>query len=85
MDGLEMPLPRQRSVRSPPVRRTPILHNFLHMLSPRSQGPLPSELPRRDLPSMPLHHPLPSPQLPPTAVSLLGCQLRWRTCAGPLR
>lgn len=59
MDGLEMPLPRQRSVRSPPVRRTPILHNFLHMLSPRSQGPLPSDLPRRgsegrDLPSLPL-------------------------------
>ncbi|KAL2093427.1 hypothetical protein ACEWY4_010739 [Coilia grayii] len=58
MDGLEMPLPRQRSVRSPPVRRTPILHNFLHMLSPRSQGPLASEGSRRgsegrELPSMP--------------------------------
>ncbi|XP_076847028.1 activating molecule in BECN1-regulated autophagy protein 1B [Brachyhypopomus gauderio] len=39
MDSMEMALFRQRSLlRSPPVRRTPILHNFLHILSSRSTG-----------------------------------------------
>uniref|UniRef100_A0A8C1KYS7 Autophagy/beclin-1 regulator 1b n=1 Tax=Cyprinus carpio TaxID=7962 RepID=A0A8C1KYS7_CYPCA len=39
MDSMEMALFRQRSLlRSPPVRRTPILHNFLHILSSRSSG-----------------------------------------------
>ncbi|XP_041965265.1 activating molecule in BECN1-regulated autophagy protein 1b isoform X1 [Alosa sapidissima] len=77
MDGLEMPLPRQRSVRSPPVRRTPILHNFLHMLSPRSQVPLPSDMPRRgsegrDLPSMPLFQ-YPSRAPPGAPAPTPGC------------
>lgn len=39
MDNMEIALFRQRSLlRSPPVRRTPILHNFLHILSSRSSG-----------------------------------------------
>ncbi|CAL8360553.1 unnamed protein product, partial [Lota lota] len=37
MDSVEMPLFRQRSfLPSQPVRRTPILHNFLHILSSRT-------------------------------------------------
>lgn len=52
MDSMEMALFRQRSVlRSPPVRRTPILHNFLHILSSRSSG---GTEPREPPPSMPL-------------------------------
>ncbi|XP_053333044.1 activating molecule in BECN1-regulated autophagy protein 1B isoform X1 [Clarias gariepinus] len=52
MDSMEMALFRQRSVlRSPPVRRTPILHNFLHILSSRSSG---GTEPREPTPSMPL-------------------------------
>ncbi|XP_040017994.1 activating molecule in BECN1-regulated autophagy protein 1B isoform X2 [Gasterosteus aculeatus] len=40
MDSVEMPHFRQRSfLPSQPVRRTPILHNFLHILSSRSPGP----------------------------------------------
>ncbi|XP_069580558.1 activating molecule in BECN1-regulated autophagy protein 1B [Brachyistius frenatus] len=39
MDSVEMPHFRQRSfLPSQPVRRTPILHNFLHILSSRSPG-----------------------------------------------
>uniref|UniRef100_F6UI83 Activating molecule in BECN1-regulated autophagy protein 1 n=1 Tax=Ornithorhynchus anatinus TaxID=9258 RepID=F6UI83_ORNAN len=39
VDGAEMPHYRQRSLlQSQPVRRTPLLHNFLHMLSSRSSG-----------------------------------------------
>ncbi|KAM4618905.1 activating molecule in BECN1-regulated autophagy protein 1B-like isoform 2-T3 [Polymixia lowei] len=39
MDSVEMPHFRQRSfLPSQPVRRTPILHNFLHILSSRSSG-----------------------------------------------
>ncbi|XP_057693463.1 activating molecule in BECN1-regulated autophagy protein 1B [Corythoichthys intestinalis] len=39
-DGAELPQPhfRQRSFLPQPVRRTPILHNFLHILSSRSGG-----------------------------------------------
>ncbi|XP_046715539.1 activating molecule in BECN1-regulated autophagy protein 1B isoform X2 [Silurus meridionalis] len=52
MDSMEMALFRQRSVlRSPPVRRTPILHNFLHILSSRSSG---GTEPRDPPSSMPL-------------------------------
>ncbi|TSK13459.1 Activating molecule in BECN1-regulated autophagy protein 1 [Bagarius yarrelli] len=52
MDSMEMALFRQRSVlRSPPVRRTPILHNFLHILSSRSSG---GTEPRETPSSMPL-------------------------------
>ncbi|XP_077367731.1 activating molecule in BECN1-regulated autophagy protein 1B-like isoform X2 [Festucalex cinctus] len=40
MDSVELPHPhfRQRSFLPQPVRRTPILHNFLHILSSRSPG-----------------------------------------------
>ncbi|KAJ8247705.1 hypothetical protein GJAV_G00249360 [Gymnothorax javanicus] len=39
MDSVEMPHFRQRSfLQSQPVRRTPILHNFLHILSSRNSG-----------------------------------------------
>ncbi|XP_062849316.1 activating molecule in BECN1-regulated autophagy protein 1B isoform X2 [Trichomycterus rosablanca] len=39
VDSVDVALFRQRSLlRSPPVRRTPILHNFLHILSSRSSG-----------------------------------------------
>ncbi|XP_029010246.1 activating molecule in BECN1-regulated autophagy protein 1B isoform X2 [Betta splendens] len=39
MDSVEIPHFRQRSfLPSQPVRRTPILHNFLHILSSRSPG-----------------------------------------------
>ncbi|XP_077451889.1 activating molecule in BECN1-regulated autophagy protein 1B [Stigmatopora argus] len=40
MDSVELPQPhfRQRSFLPQPVRRTPILHNFLHILSSRSGG-----------------------------------------------
>uniref|UniRef100_A0A8D0ASR1 Autophagy/beclin-1 regulator 1b n=1 Tax=Sander lucioperca TaxID=283035 RepID=A0A8D0ASR1_SANLU len=50
MDSVEMPHFRQRSfLPSQPVRRTPILHNFLHILSSRSPGAQTAESP-----SMPL-------------------------------
>uniref|UniRef100_UPI00398ECE8B activating molecule in BECN1-regulated autophagy protein 1-like isoform X3 n=1 Tax=Pristiophorus japonicus TaxID=55135 RepID=UPI00398ECE8B len=39
LDNVETPQYRQRSfLQSQPVRRTPLLHNFLHMLSSRSSG-----------------------------------------------
>ncbi|XP_032546456.1 activating molecule in BECN1-regulated autophagy protein 1 isoform X2 [Chiroxiphia lanceolata] len=39
VDSTEMPHYRQRAILpSQPVRRTPLLHNFLHMLSSRSSG-----------------------------------------------
>ncbi|XP_040836119.1 activating molecule in BECN1-regulated autophagy protein 1 isoform X5 [Ochotona curzoniae] len=39
MDGTELSHYRQRALlQSQPVRRTPLLHNFLHMLSSRSSG-----------------------------------------------
>uniref|UniRef100_A0A673X454 Autophagy/beclin-1 regulator 1a n=1 Tax=Salmo trutta TaxID=8032 RepID=A0A673X454_SALTR len=39
MDSMEMPHFRHRSfLQSQPVRRTPILHNFLHILSSRNSG-----------------------------------------------
>uniref|UniRef100_A0A3B4T5V0 Autophagy/beclin-1 regulator 1b n=1 Tax=Seriola dumerili TaxID=41447 RepID=A0A3B4T5V0_SERDU len=42
MDSVEMPHFRQRSfLPTQPVRRTPILHNFLHILSSRSPGAQP--------------------------------------------
>ncbi|XP_051540754.1 activating molecule in BECN1-regulated autophagy protein 1A-like isoform X2 [Myxocyprinus asiaticus] len=40
MDSVEMPHYRQRSfLQSQPVRRTPILHNFLHILTSRNSAP----------------------------------------------
>ncbi|KAJ7985765.1 hypothetical protein DPEC_G00343850 [Dallia pectoralis] len=45
MDSVEMPHFRPRSfLQSQPVRRTPILHNFLHILSSRNSGSQSEEL-----------------------------------------
>ncbi|XP_066525522.1 activating molecule in BECN1-regulated autophagy protein 1B isoform X1 [Hoplias malabaricus] len=61
MDSMEMALFRQRSLlRSPPVRRTPILHNFLHILSSRSSGAAPGDQARAP----------PEPHEPPASMSL---------------
>lgn len=50
MDSVEMPHFRQRSfLPSQPVRRTPILHNFLHILSSRSPGAQAGGEPQRPL------------------------------------
>ncbi|XP_030621995.1 activating molecule in BECN1-regulated autophagy protein 1A isoform X2 [Chanos chanos] len=46
MDSVEMPHFRQRSfLQSQPIRRTPILHNFLHILSSRNSGVQASDQP----------------------------------------
>ncbi|KAI4881050.1 hypothetical protein NFI96_030012 [Prochilodus magdalenae] len=46
IDSVELPHFRQRSfLQSQPVRRTPILHNFLHILSSRNQPPQATDLP----------------------------------------
>ncbi|XP_036400028.1 activating molecule in BECN1-regulated autophagy protein 1-like [Megalops cyprinoides] len=46
MDSVEMPHFRQRSfLQAQPVRRTPILHNFLHILSSRNSGSQAGEQP----------------------------------------
>ncbi|XP_007235226.3 activating molecule in BECN1-regulated autophagy protein 1B isoform X1 [Astyanax mexicanus] len=61
MDSMEMALFRQRSLlRSPPVRRTPILHNFLHILSSRSSGAAAGDQAR----------PAPEPHEPPASMPL---------------
>uniref|UniRef100_A0A673XEK9 Autophagy/beclin-1 regulator 1a n=1 Tax=Salmo trutta TaxID=8032 RepID=A0A673XEK9_SALTR len=62
MDSVEMPHFRHRSfLQSQPVRRTPILHNFLHILSSRNSGsqseeqhpPAPAANSAADSPSLP--------------------------------
>uniref|UniRef100_A0AAY4EJC2 Activating molecule in BECN1-regulated autophagy protein 1 n=1 Tax=Denticeps clupeoides TaxID=299321 RepID=A0AAY4EJC2_9TELE len=58
VDSMDIALLRQRPLRPPPVRRTPILHNFLHVLSSRSSGAPSGEQSRpstdnRDHPSIP--------------------------------
>uniref|UniRef100_A0AAR2LHR8 Autophagy/beclin-1 regulator 1b n=1 Tax=Pygocentrus nattereri TaxID=42514 RepID=A0AAR2LHR8_PYGNA len=46
MDSVELAHFRQRSfLQAQPVRRTPILHNFLHILSSRNQSPQATDLP----------------------------------------
>ncbi|KAM4018798.1 LOW QUALITY PROTEIN: activating molecule in BECN1-regulated autophagy protein 1 [Anomaloglossus baeobatrachus] len=46
LDSAEIPIYRQRSLLpTQPVRRTPLLHNFLHMLSSRSSGTQAGEQP----------------------------------------
>uniref|UniRef100_A0A8C2TSZ6 Autophagy and beclin 1 regulator 1 n=1 Tax=Coturnix japonica TaxID=93934 RepID=A0A8C2TSZ6_COTJA len=48
VDSTEMPHYRQRAILpSQPVRRTPLLHNFLHMLSSRSSGIQPYQPPEQ--------------------------------------
>ncbi|MFT7814541.1 activating molecule in BECN1-regulated autophagy protein 1 [Arapaima gigas] len=52
MDSVEMPHFRPRPfLQSQPVRRTPILHNFLHILSSRSSGVQAGEQPAAPQPS----------------------------------
>ncbi|CAG5958424.1 unnamed protein product, partial [Menidia menidia] len=52
MDSVELPPFRQRSfLPSQPVRRTPILHNFLHILSARPGAPAPGEQSRAQNPA----------------------------------
>ncbi|KAJ8413118.1 hypothetical protein AAFF_G00107000 [Aldrovandia affinis] len=54
MDSVEMPHFRQRSfLQSQPVRRTPILHNFLHILSSRNSGSQAGEQPPEEAPAPP--------------------------------
>ncbi|KAM4720883.1 activating molecule in BECN1-regulated autophagy protein 1 isoform 2-T2 [Rhinophrynus dorsalis] len=67
LDSAEIPIYRQRSLlQTQPVRRTPLLHNFLHMLSSRSSGTQAGEQPPVQdsaTPSPP--PPPPPPPLPP--------------------
>ncbi|XP_053131311.1 activating molecule in BECN1-regulated autophagy protein 1 isoform X1 [Hemicordylus capensis] len=69
VDSTEMPHYRQRSIlQSQPVRRTPLLHNFLHMLSSRSSGIQVGEqnaMQDSATPSPPPPPPPPPPPLPP--------------------
>nr|XP_033784331.1 activating molecule in BECN1-regulated autophagy protein 1 isoform X2 [Geotrypetes seraphini] len=67
LDSTEMPHYRQRSmVQSQPVRRTPLLHNFLHMLSSRTSGTQAGEqTPVQDSANPSPPPPPPPPPLPP--------------------
>ncbi|XP_075783708.1 activating molecule in BECN1-regulated autophagy protein 1 isoform X1 [Pelodiscus sinensis] len=70
-DSTDMPHYRQRSIhQSQPVRRTPLLHNFLHMLSSRSSGIQVGEqntVQDSATPSPPPPPPPPPPPLPPAS------------------
>uniref|UniRef100_A0A8D0BDW7 Autophagy and beclin 1 regulator 1 n=1 Tax=Salvator merianae TaxID=96440 RepID=A0A8D0BDW7_SALMN len=66
VDSTEMPHYRQRSIlQSQPVRRTPLLHNFLHMLSSRSSGIQVGEQNAMQDSATPSPPPLPPPPPPP--------------------
>ncbi|KAM7165303.1 activating molecule in BECN1-regulated autophagy protein 1 isoform 1-T1 [Macrochelys suwanniensis] len=71
VDSTDMPHYRQRSIlQSQPVRRTPLLHNFLHMLSSRSSGIQVGEqntLQDSATPSPPPPPTPPPPPLPPAS------------------
>ncbi|XP_074853686.1 activating molecule in BECN1-regulated autophagy protein 1 isoform X2 [Carettochelys insculpta] len=71
VDSTDMPHYRQRSIlQSQPVRRTPLLHNFLHMLSSRSSGIQVGEqnnVQDSSTPSPPPPPPPPPPPLPPAS------------------
>lgn len=72
MDSVEMPHFRQRSfLPSQPMRRTPILHNFLHILSSRSPSQGGSE-PQRPLGEGPAADP-PLPQFSSERGPFPGC------------
>ncbi|XP_053552467.1 activating molecule in BECN1-regulated autophagy protein 1 [Bombina bombina] len=66
LDSAEIPIYRQRSLlQNQPVRRTPLLHNFLHMLSSRSSGTQAGEQPPVQDSATPSPPPPPPPPLPP--------------------
>ncbi|CAM5150625.1 unnamed protein product [Natator depressus] len=71
VDSTDMPHYRQRSIlQSQPVRRTPLLHNFLHMLSSRSSSIQVGEqntVQDSATPSPPPPPPPPPPPLPPAS------------------
>uniref|UniRef100_A0A8C5QM43 Activating molecule in BECN1-regulated autophagy protein 1 n=1 Tax=Leptobrachium leishanense TaxID=445787 RepID=A0A8C5QM43_9ANUR len=68
LDSAEIPIYRQRSLlQTQPVRRTPLLHNFLHMLSSRSSGTQAGEQPPVQDSATPSPPPPPPPPLPPPA------------------
>ncbi|XP_056383634.1 activating molecule in BECN1-regulated autophagy protein 1 isoform X2 [Hyla sarda] len=69
LDSAEIPIYRQRSLlQTQPVRRTPLLHNFLHMLSSRSSGTQAGEQPPVQDSATPSPPPPPPPP-PPTTES----------------
>lgn len=69
LDSAEIPIYRQRSLlNTQPVRRTPLLHNFLHMLSSRSSGTQAGEQPPVQDSATPSPPPPPPPP-PPTTES----------------
>ncbi|XP_053305171.1 activating molecule in BECN1-regulated autophagy protein 1 isoform X2 [Spea bombifrons] len=66
LDSAEIPIYRQRSLlQTQPVRRTPLLHNFLHMLSSRSSGTQAGDQPPVQDSATPSPPPPPPPPLPP--------------------
>ncbi|XP_018424399.1 PREDICTED: activating molecule in BECN1-regulated autophagy protein 1, partial [Nanorana parkeri] len=81
LDSAEIPIYRQRSLLpTQPVRRTPLLHNFLHMLSSRSSSTQAGEQPPVQDSATPSPPPPPPPP-PPTTESnqrLLYSRMRER-------
>ncbi|KAM4617639.1 activating molecule in BECN1-regulated autophagy protein 1 isoform 2-T2 [Discoglossus pictus] len=84
LDSAEIPIYRQRSLlQTQPVRRTPLLHNFLHMLSSRSSGTQAGEQPPVQDTATPSPPPPPPPPLPPPTTEsnqrLIYTRIRERT------
>ncbi|XP_035591083.1 activating molecule in BECN1-regulated autophagy protein 1A-like isoform X4 [Oncorhynchus keta] len=74
MDSMEMPHFRHRSfLQSQPVRRTPILHNFLHILSSRNSG---SQSEEQHPPEPAVNSAADSPSLPSGRYSALRNSVR---------
>nr|XP_046205677.1 activating molecule in BECN1-regulated autophagy protein 1-like isoform X3 [Oncorhynchus gorbuscha] len=74
MDSMEMPHFRHRSLlQSQPVRRTPILHNFLHILSSRNSG---SQSEEQHPPEPAVNSAADSPSLPSGRYSALRNRVR---------
>uniref|UniRef100_A0A6I8ND48 Activating molecule in BECN1-regulated autophagy protein 1 n=1 Tax=Ornithorhynchus anatinus TaxID=9258 RepID=A0A6I8ND48_ORNAN len=84
VDGAEMPHYRQRSLlQSQPVRRTPLLHNFLHMLSSRSSGiQVGEQSPGQDSATPSPPPPPPPPPPPATESTRTSAHTRLRERAG---
>ncbi|KAG9475864.1 hypothetical protein GDO78_003975 [Eleutherodactylus coqui] len=82
LDSAEIPIYRQRSLlQTQPVRRTPLLHNFLHMLSSRSSGTQAGEQPPVQDSATPSPPPPPPPPPPSTESNqrLIYSRVRDRT------